>query len=300
MNAIVAVFLAGIVIFSVFITVLLGMTFIATTMVFLISTMFLLVLLILVGSKTRAFEELTAALKKKTIMEFWAPNRKVYRLFADSIGMGKVVDVKGVGNILVTKDSIYTDSKTGAPQAMVIGELGVTSPPKLLAAAQKMNDSGFEDIEHVISEVIDDDGNISKDIKIPISEANAILDSHGVPAPDGAENPGRVGKLITTIKNETVRVSDFLRFFKYEVTPASIKYVIEKTIADRMEGNKAMQMKWAFVIIALIMAGAVAAIMLFTFAPGSQAAAATPDQIKSICAATCQTIQQAASPGLVG
>lgn len=299
MNGVVAAFIAGIVIFSVFITVLLGLTLLATTLTFAISTMFLVVLLILVSSKTRAFEELTASLKKKTTMEFWAPNRKVYRIFADSLGMGKVVSVKGVGNIMVTKDSIYTDSKTGAPQAMVVGELGITSPPRLLAAAQKMSDGGYEDITHVMEEVLDDKGVVKKDITIPLAEGRAIIEKLEAPEP-GSENEGKLSRVITTLQNETVRVTDFLRFFKYEVTPASIKYVIEKAIADEMGGQRGVAFAKMFLVIALIMGSALAAIMLIMFAPTAAPASASPEQIQQICSSTCDAMRAAAPGGLIG
>lgn len=216
------------------------------------------------------------------VLDFYAPNKKRYTFFANQIGTGKVVDVPKIGNVMVTEDSIYMDEKTSAPHGIVVGELGITSPPKLIAAAERLSDEGNENIKQVIQDNTDDDGN-TQDREVPISSSYKKADD---------------GKF-DVIKYKTIRLSDFLRYFLYEVTPASIKYTIEKTLADRMEQGRSIQLKWAFVIVAVIMAGALGAVMIFAFIP-SATPAATPDQIQSICAATCNTIQQASGGGLVG
>ncbi len=282
MNKVVGIFFGAMVLFGALLIVLFGLSTIALMLTFLISTLFLVTLLAIVHAKTNAFIDLSASMNKQAQIWFFGSDKRVRRVFVNGLGTNKIAEVPGVGNILVTEDSVYTDNKTGAPMAIIPGELGFTVPPKLIAASHKLIDSNVEDITYMINQ----DGSVKEEYADSFVKINPRYDAYDISVK--GEKP--VGRFLKKVTGETVRILDFLRFSKYDVTPASVELAIEKSVADQMRGQRTLQFKWVLAIVALMMAGSIAFVIIMTFAP-TTAPGATAGQIQEICRATCNTVQ---------
>lgn len=257
MNKIVTLFFVMMIALGAVIVVLLGLTFIALTFTFLITTMFLVALIVFIHIKTNAFMDLTAALEKKSQAWFFGSDKTVRKRFLHGLGTKKIAEVPGVGYILVTEDSVYRDEKTGAPMAVIAGEAGITAPVHLVAAGQEfLKETKVDDLTEMVS----------TDEKTGLTSVKNDFEH-----------------IKTDIAGKTIRILDFLRFFIYDVTPASIKLAIEESISEGLRDARTMNFKWIIAIITIIMVSTLAVIMIMMFAPASQPAPLTPDQISAIC-----------------
>lgn len=211
----------------------------------LMINLLLFLILGLIAWKTPAGTFLTAWLKKLSILELTSKDRR--KRFLPVQVKDQMIRLKKGGSYIVTENSVYNEFNSGIPIMEANADYGVTVAPLQMQHCMGMKMMGFENIRDVEDTV--ECKSCNKKYKmsdIPAKKDPDLTEKFIFQCPnckkevkqDDFEEEFERNYNIKFPTNTTIRVHDMSGFFKYNLSPAIIDTLIEKTVQLRLDEQR--------------------------------------------------------------